>query len=157
MPVVYTLLGVQGSGKSTWARANAARLNAVVLSSDEIRNELEVLGRPDEARNGARVFEIFNRRLGQLLAEGKNVISDATHARQSWRADELAVARRLKAEVVGVMFDVPVQVCRDRNDARPRTGRWGERYVPDDFLCKVARDFEPPQPGEVDHVWDVRT
>ena len=40
----YVLIGAQGSGKSTWACANAERLGAVVVASDDIRNELEARG-----------------------------------------------------------------------------------------------------------------
>lgn len=152
MPTLYLLLGVQGSGKSTWAKADAGRLNAVVLSSDAIRNELEAQGREMDAKNGDKVFAIFNGRMEQLLQEGKNVISDATHARRIWRQDEIAIARRLGARIVGVWFDVPLEECRRRNASRAG-GPWGERAVPDSFVREVARAFAPPQPGEFDEVW----
>lgn len=156
MPTVYLLLGVQGSGKSAWAKANAGRLSAAVLSSDAIRNELEAQGRETDAENGDKVFAILNERLEQLLKESRNVISDATHAKRAWRNDEIAIARRLGAKVVAVWFDVPLTVCRYRNGARPRAGAWGDRYVPDGFLREVARTFEPPGPGEFDEVWRVQ-
>jgi predicted kinase len=147
---------VQSSGKSTWASANARRLEAVILSSDEIRNELEANGRPEAAQNGHQVFAIFYERLARLLNEGRNVISDATHARQTWRNDDVTIARSLGARLVGVWFDVPHEICRARNARRPRTGLWGERHVPEDLLGRVAREFEPPEPAEFDEVWRVR-
>ncbi|MEK7277919.1 MAG: AAA family ATPase, partial [Chloroflexota bacterium] len=70
MPAVYILLGVQGSGKSTWAQANAAKLSAEVVSSDAIRNELESQGRHADAPNGDEVFAIFNARLERTLLDG---------------------------------------------------------------------------------------
>ncbi|HKZ69000.1 MAG TPA: ATP-binding protein [Anaerolineales bacterium] len=154
MPVLYLLLGVQGSGKSTWASANAERLNAVRLSSDAIRNELVARGQGAEADNGDRVFAIFNKRLEQLLTEGQNVISDATHARQAWRKDEIAIARRLSAIVFGVWFDVPLSVCRQRNASR-KGNVWGEQAVPDKFLLDVVRGFEGPGEGEFEAVWRI--
>ena len=57
-PVLYVLIGIQASGKSTWARANAAGLQAEVVASDEIRNELEAQGVKARARGrpGVRDF-----------------------------------------------------------------------------------------------------
>ncbi len=154
LPTLYMLLGLQGSGKSAWAKANAGRLQAVVLSSDAIRNELEAQGQEADALNGDRVFAIFNERLKRLLKAGKNVISDATHARRAWRSDELAIARDRGAKVIAVWFDTPLALCRKRNAARPG-GPWGERVVPDDLLQYLARTFEPPGEDEFDEVWKI--
>jgi predicted kinase len=151
-PTAYLLVGVQGAGKSTWARANAERLGAVVLASDEVRNELEAQG-IDAAREGDRVFAIVEQRLGQRLEEGKNVIVDATHARRRWREREIAVARAHGAKVIAVWFDVPLAVCLQRNARKPGGLRWGERLVPAQVVLGVARDFEEPKVGEFDEVW----
>ena len=156
MLVVYLLIGVQGSGKSTWAQANAAKLNAEVLSSDAIRNELESQGRRADAANGDVVFAIFNERLKRLLLDGKNVIADATHARKVWREPAVKTARRLGAKIIGVWFDVPLAVCLQRNAARPGGG-WGDRVVPEEFLIEVAKGFEPPEEGEFDEVRKLTT
>ncbi len=152
MPIVYLLIGLQGSGKSYWANENASRLEAEVISSDAIRNELEAKG--EKEIDNERVFTIFNRRLEELLRAGRNVILDATHARRAWRVDSLKIARQHGATAVGVWFDVPLAVCRQRN-ARRQGGLWGERAVPDAFLLSVARGFEGPQAGEFDKVWRV--
>ncbi len=154
MSTLYLLLGVQGSGKSTWAAANAERLQAVVLASDEVRNELVQQGQGARAENGDAVFAIFNRRLVGLLHAGRNVISDATHARRAWRKEELMIAHGLNTHVVGVWFDVSVAVCVQRNAGR--TGNtWGEQVVPESYLKEVAAGFEVPQPGEFDEVWKL--
>jgi protein phosphatase len=152
MATVYLLLGVQGSGKSYWAAANAGRLGAEVIASDEIRNELEAQG--TDAADGDRVFAVVNGRLRQQLAQGRNVILDSTHARRAWRKDEIATVRRFGATLIGVWFDAPLEVCLQRNAAR--TGkRWGERAVPEAFLLEVARGFEGPGEGEFDEVWRI--
>jgi predicted kinase len=152
MPTVYLLIGLQGSGKSVWANENAGRLEAEVISSDAIRNELEANG--EKEIDNERVFTIFNRRLEELLRMGLNVILDATHARRAWRADSLKIARQHGATVVGVWFDVPLAACRQRNASR-KGGLWGERAVPDAFLLNVARGFEGPEAGEFDEVWRI--
>jgi predicted kinase len=126
VPTVYFLIGVQGAGKSTWARVNAERLGGVVLASDDVRNELEAQG-TDATDKGDLVFGIVEQRLGQWLDEGKNVIVDATHARVRWREKEVAIGRERGAKVIGVWFDVPLDVCLMRNrkkeEARRPMGR----------------------------------
>ena len=145
-------MGVQGSGKSYWTAANAGRLGAEVVASDAIRNELEDRGQ--EATDGDRVFAVVNERLAGKLAQGRNVILDGTHARRAWRKDEVATTRRFGATLIGVWFDVPLDVCLQRNASR--TGRrWGERAVPEAFLLEVARGFEGPEEGEFDEVWRI--
>jgi predicted kinase len=152
MATAYFMIGVQGSGKSTWVRENAQRLNAVVIASDEIRNELEAQG-IDATNKGDLVFWTVEERLGNLLAEDKNVIVDATHARRAWREKEIAIARQHGAKVVAVWLDVPLDVSLERNQQKPGNSRWGERVVPKEVLLGVARGFEKPTVGEFDEVW----
>jgi predicted kinase len=154
VPTAYLLLGAQGSGKSTWAQAEAARLEAAVLASDGVRNDLERSGAGDP-NDGDLVFAVVEAELDQLLAQGQNVIVDATHARRKWRKNEIGIARRRGARVVGVWFDAPLADCLARNAARPGGG-WGDRQVPEDYLRWVWQGFEPPEPGEFDEVWHLR-
>lgn len=143
---------MQGSGKSYWAAAHAGRLGAEVIASDAIRNELEAQG--EDAADGDRVFAMVNERLKTTLARGVNVILDSTHARRAWRKDEVTTVRRFGAILIGVWFDVPLDVCLRRNASRTGT-LWGERAVPVEFLLEVARRFEGPGEGEFDEVWKV--
>lgn len=152
MTSAYFMIGVQGSGKSTWARANAKRLRARVLASDAVRNELERQG-IDATNEGDRVFAIVEERLEKLLAQGRNVIVDATHARRRWRERELRVARTQGARLIAVWLDVPLALALERNQAKPGGPLWGERVVPEAVLHAVARKFEPPELGEFDEVW----
>ena len=75
--MLYVLIGIQATGKSTWARANAGALQAEVVASDEIRNELEAQGLAAE-HEGDRVFAIFEARVARLLDESCNVIAART-------------------------------------------------------------------------------
>lgn len=155
MSTLYILVGVQGSGKSTWAAANAQKLSAVVLASDELRNELVAQGQGDQAFNGDYVFAIFNQRLAGLLRSGQNVISDATHARGVWRRDEIMIGRDLGVRVIAVWFQVPLKVCLARNAGRA-SASWGNQAVPASQVRQVAARFEAPRAGEFDEVWRIR-
>lgn len=150
-PTAYFLIGAQGAGKTTWAAAHAAHLSAVVLASDDIRNELEALGMNATFEN-ERVFALLEARLDLLLVQGKNVLVDATHARRSWRDREVAVARARSAKTVAIWLDVPLAICLERNARKPGTQRWGERIVSPEFLCAVYLGFEPPSRAEFDEI-----
>jgi protein phosphatase len=150
-PTAYFLLGAQGAGKTTWATAHAAQLSAVILASDDIRNELEALG-TDATSENERVFALLEAQLDVLLAQGKNVLVDATHARRSWREKEVAIARAHGAKTVAIWFDVPLAVCLQRNARKPGTQRWGERIVSPEFLRAVYLSLEPPTRAEFDEI-----
>jgi predicted kinase len=151
---LFVLIGVQGAGKSTWARANAARLGAVIVASDDIRNELEAAG-VDATDRSDDVFDLLEERVARLLDEGTSVLVDATHARRDWRKNILAVACERGARRVAIWFDVPLEAALARNARRPG-GRWGERPVPEPFLLDVWQGFEPPGEGEFDEVVRLR-
>jgi len=152
--VLYLMVGIQGSGKTTWARDNAARLTADIVASDGIRNELEAQG-IDATDQGDRVFAILEGRVGRLLEAGRHVIADATHARRAWRANELGIARERGAHTVAVWLQTPLAVCRARNARKPGGAQWGERIVPDGVLVDMWRRFEPPGRDEFDEIWKI--
>jgi len=152
--VLYVLIGIQATGKSTWARANARSLQAEVVASDDIRNELEAQGLPAE-HEGDRVFAILETRVASLLDEGRNVIADATHARRAWRANILAIARQRAVPVVAVWFQAPLAVSRARNALKPGGARWGDRVVADEVLVDMWHRFEAPGPDEFDEIWKI--
>lgn len=151
--MLYLLIGVQGAGKSTWAAANAASLQAEIVASDAIRNELEAAGHP-AAGHSDEVFAVFTQRVGGCLAAGRNVIADATHVRRAWRAATVAAARAAHARLVAVWFDVPLEVSLARNAQRPG-GLWGDRAVDEGLIRQLWRDTEPPTLAEFDEIVTV--
>ena len=152
--MLYVLIGIQGAGKSTWAKANAGRLQAAIVASDDIRNELEARG-IDATDQGDRVFSIFEARVARLLYERRNVIADATHARRAWRANLLAIARQRGVRVVAVWIKVPLATSRARNARKPGGTQWGDRIVPEEVLVDMWRRFEPPALEEFDEIWKI--
>jgi protein phosphatase len=151
LQTAYFLLGAQGAGKTTWAAAHAAALSAVILASDDIRNGLEAQGTDATSAND-RVFALLEAQLDRLLAQGKNVVVDATHARRSWREKELAIARARGAKTVAIWLDVPLAVCLERNARKPGTQQWGKRIVSPEFLRAVYLSLEPPTRAEFDEI-----
>ena len=152
-PALYVLIGVQGSGKSTWAAANAERLRAAVVASDAIRNELEAANHPAAGSNDY-VFDLLAERVAGCLQAGRNVIADATHVRRAWRRDTLAAARALGARLIAVWFDIPLAVSLARNAQKPG-GPWGDRRVDEGLIRQLYRELEPPTLGEFDEIVTV--
>ena len=152
--MLYVLIGIQASGKSTWAKANAERLSAAVVASDDIRNEMEADGL-DATGQGDRVFAIFAQRVARLLDAGSSVIADATHARRAWRANILAIARQREVRIAAVWFQASLDTCRVRNSQKPGGTRWGDRIVPEDVLVDMWRRLEPPAADEFDEIWKI--
>jgi len=78
MTSLVLLIGVSGSGKSTWIKNNKSKWNnTVVISPDEIRRELT--GDVSDQSRNKEIFEISKMLIIHNLKKGKNVIVDATN------------------------------------------------------------------------------
>lgn len=129
---IVLLVGLPGSGKSTFA----ATLGVPVLSSDTIRLLLADDER-DQTIHG-RVFATLRYLLMQRLDIHRPVTYiDATHLTRAERKPCIEIARERRAEVEAIFFDVPIEVCRERNRHRIR-------QVPDDILTSMAAKLQPP-------------
>ena len=135
------LVGLPGSGKSTWA--NAAANNAIVISSDKLRGIIGV----DESDQSVspEVFRTMFAMTHYFLSEGKAVVIDATNVSKKSRAPFIAIARKYSAHVVACVANTPAEICKARNNARARV-------VPEFVIDRMAGAFEMPLVGEVDEV-----
>ncbi len=133
---ILITVGLPGSGKSTWL----ARQNVTPLSSDTLR-----LWLADDATDQtihARVFMTLRYLLRQRLAIGRPLTCvDATHLTPEERRPYIEIARWYRCEVEAVWFDVPLEVCQERNRAR-------SRVVPKEVLERMAARMVPPTPEE---------
>jgi predicted kinase len=130
---VIVLVGLPGSGKSTWA----AKQGLPVLSSDAIR-ELIADDVGDQTIH-RQVFAAIRFLLKQRIAAGRPVTCiDATHL-TPW--ERRAYLRMKDVAVEAVYFDVPAEVCKERNRRR-------KRVVPDEVIDKMARKLVRPTRAE---------
>ena len=133
---IIVLVGLPGSGKSTWLEQQGAG----GLSSDAIRKLLA--DDEDDQSVNARVFETLRYLLRQRLAIGREVTYiDATNLTRSERAGYIRMGEEFACEVEAVFFDTPLALCRERNGSR-------HRVVPDEKLQAVAAKLRAPSVEE---------
>jgi protein phosphatase len=112
---LVVLIGVSGSGKSTFARARFKRTE--VISSDFCRG----LVADDENDQSATpdAFDVLNYIAGKRLAAGRLTVIDATNVQPDARRELVALAREHDVLPVAIVLDVPENVCVERTVARP--------------------------------------
>jgi predicted kinase len=130
--VVVLAIGLPGSGKSSWFK----RHNINPLSSDMLR--LLLFDDPTEQRFQDLVFSNLRSMLkARLIARRPMNYVDATnlsaHDRRGW----IKLAQDFGYEVHAVYFDVPLEVCLERNQRR-------DRVVADDVMHRLASKLRPP-------------
>lgn len=135
MSVLYFAVGIHGSGKSYWAENNKDELNAVVHSSDAIREELGDIN--DQTQNEL-VFNTLHKRVKEDLLNGKNVIYDSTGLKRKNRLHLLSnVLKDVPCEKICVLFATPYEICLKNNASR-------DRKVPEHVLERMYKNFEIP-------------
>ena len=129
---VVLAIGMPGSGKTTWFR----RRGVTPLSSDLLRNIL--FDDVEEQRYQGLVFSTLRSLLrARLIARMPWNYVDATnlsiHERRQW----IKMSKSFGYEVQAVFFDVPLEVCLERNSKR-------DRSVSEDVMRKMAEKLKPP-------------
>src|SRR5438874_7453502 len=112
---LVTLIGVSGSGKSTFAPRHFKPTE--VLSSDFCRG----LVSDDENYQSATTdaFDVLRYVAGKRLAAGRLTVVDATNVQVEARKPLVALAREYHVLPVAIVFDLPERLCEQRNRGRP--------------------------------------
>lgn len=125
------LVGLPGSGKSTWLKGKEG-----VLSTDALRGLL--LDDPNNQHHNRLVFRVLRDLLKQRLETAREVTYvDATNLTPYERRPYVMLADLWGAEIEAVFFDVPRAECMRRNRARGRV-------VPEDVIHKMAGRLVAP-------------
>jgi predicted kinase len=133
---IVVTVGLPGSGKSTYLY----RLGVTPISSDVIR-QLLADDATDQTIHGL-VFGTVRYLLRQRLAIGRPVTYvDATHLTPGERRPYIKIAQRHRCRVEALFFDVPLEVCLERNRTR-------DRIVPVDAMRKMTAKLVPPSVDE---------
>ncbi|HEY2079212.1 MAG TPA: polynucleotide kinase-phosphatase [Streptosporangiaceae bacterium] len=111
---LVTLVGISGSGKSTFAARNF--IPTEVVSSDFCRGL--VSDNQNDQSVTADAFEVLNFIAGKRLAAGRLTVIDATSVQVEARRSLIALAREHHVLAVAIVLDLPEQLCAARNAAR---------------------------------------
>lgn len=132
-PKFIMLVGLPGSGKTSWAK-NRVNDHTVHISSDEIREEL--YGDAGCQKDPDAVFALMRLRTTEALARGMDVIYDATNITRKNRKSILNV---IPAHVTKecIIVWAPINMCIQRDKLRDRT-------VGEAVIDKMIRRFEAP-------------
>jgi predicted kinase len=107
------VVGLPGTGKSTFSRALAAELDARHLNSDVIRTELNLRGKYSP-KDKAKVYEGLKERTEALLNANSTVIVDATLYREDLRRTYAELARRLKCPIHWLELNTGEESIKER-------------------------------------------
>jgi predicted kinase len=129
---VVLAIGLPGSGKSSWFKRNSI----TPLSSDMVR--MLLFDDPNEQRFQDLVFSNLRSMLkARLLARRPMNYVDATNLTPHDRAGWIKLAKDYGYEVQALFFDVPLEVCLERNRRR-------HRMVDEDVMRRMAGKLRPP-------------
>ena len=149
MPNLYVIIGLPGSGKSTYAEQLAEEKNAIIISTDGIRKELfgDEAIQENERYNGNTVFCTAYDRIKLAMLEGKNIIFDATNINRKKRKhlldlikpeNFLALAKTNHIySYVAVLIATSYEKCLQNNLCR-------RRVVPEEVIKRMMINFEVP-------------
>jgi protein phosphatase len=112
---LVVLIGVTGSGKSTFARAHFKPTE--VISSDFCRG-LVADDENDQSATPA-AFELLHYIAGRRLAGGRLTVVDATNVQPEARRELVLLAREHDVLPVAIVLDLPEKLCAERNKDRP--------------------------------------
>jgi len=141
----HILIGLPGSGKSTFAKVLASLCeSAVIISSDRARQQLY----GDEAIQGSwrEIEQQLLQQVQTAIAQGKTVIYDATNAKRAHRLDWLQKVENLLGSShawMGWHLQTSLKTAKQWNQKR-------ERQVPEDVIEQMQKTLKqfPPLASE---------
>lgn len=146
---VYCAVGIPGCGKSTWWKLAKDQgligSNAIRVNMDDIRKDLT--GDEGDQTQNAKVAQIARMNLHEALSNGVEAIYwDNTSALRKYRRDIVKAAKKANYKAVAVWFDLPFELCVERNEGR-------DRVVPIDVLERMYDSIQKTPP-DYDEGWD---
>ena len=139
MSKLFIMCGLPASGKSTYAMQLAVKENAIVVSTDNIRELLN--GDASIQDNAEQVFKMAYKLILKYLDDGSNVIFDATNISYKRRMELIKRYKKYADSIECVFMAVPYEVCLERNQKR-------DRKVPEEVIERMYHNFYVPQPFE---------
>lgn len=145
---LYIMVGIPGSGKSTWLKNNVINPKAAIVSRDVIRYAL-LKEEDNYFDKESLVYNRFIMTIHAALSDSNidTVYADATHLTIRSRAKILNALKgsiaRNNVDVFAVYFDISFKTCMERNALRE-----GRACVPSAVMRRMNEQFEIPTVDE---------
>lgn len=134
-PKLILLVGIPGSGKTTYGRSYATEHTYTIhLSSDAIRAEL--YGDESIQGNPVEVFALMQKGAINALNDGHDVVYDATNITRKDRANIITTCPKFAKIETHVVW-APIETCIVRDTARERT-------VSKEVIDRMLKRFQAP-------------
>lgn len=141
--IMTITVGLPGSGKSRWARQAGFDRK---VSLDDWRERLWGDRNIQDGPGGFDlVLALHNREIQEALENGESVVIHNTNLLREHRRKLVEMAHNAGYQVKIVYFEIPLEVCRQRNKDR-------ENPLPDEVIDSHASRLEIPGPEEADWV-----
>lgn len=145
-PIIYVMCGIPGSGKSTFFD-NYLKDNAVPVSRDIIREQLGMtkdnIKFKGNKQQEEEVTRVFNREVGRLLKEGKNIVLDNMNTRKKYRDEYHKKWMKYNPGWVYICCEAPTfEESVNRRDGQ----------IPREEMEKIFDNYDYPEPHEYDKV-----
>ena len=134
---LVVMIGPSGAGKTTFAARHFSPTE--VVSSDVCR--ALVSGDENDIAATPAAFRVLHSIARERLKLGRLVVVDATSVRPASRKPLIALARRHRRPSVAIAFDLPLELCLERNRTR------SSRTVPDGVVLRQHDQMVRSQPG----------
>lgn len=111
--MIVLIAGLPGSGKSYFAVKLSAKLGAMYISSDKVRNELDALGKYS-LKNKMEVYVEMVKIANRFLMDHKTVVVDATFYLNSMRSLFYKLAKMQKSEICLIYINASEALIKKR-------------------------------------------
>jgi predicted kinase len=145
MPTAYILVGVPGSGKTTWVRNQKWTRDCVYVSTDRF---VEQYARRVK-KTYSEVFDDYMPRAVKRMAaqvvrareQGRDIIWDQTSTTVASRARKFYMLSDY--HMIAIVFPTP-----DQNELKRRLDSRPGKTVPQDVIDRMLSEWEPPTEQE---------
>lgn len=153
MPILYVMVGVGFSGKSTLAKKIAEHFHIPLVSQDgmyfEKVKELNIDQDSDE--EWRLLLDMCLEEISKLLKEGKSVVFDNVNLMREHRDELRKIAEEAGAKTVAIYLDTPEEILTERQEKNKTTG---ERHdVKQEYLDDAKEQLEIPGKDENTYVF----
>ncbi len=138
---LVVLCGVAGSGKSTFAKKFFKRTQ--IISPDHCRAMIS--DNPANQAVSKHAFDLFYFIIEKRLLVGRLTVADATSLSKETRRQLIEIARKYGFRVVIVIFDIPAEICIERDQKRPR--KVGEQVIRNQYVNFIEAKRSIPTEG----------